>query len=196
MMMGVSVPALDFSMPRQLPTTGSVWEAPGVAQRTTARAATRRAVEILVMADGSWLMATLSDEPHRTGLPEWFSHQPFSHQPCRGQGCEVALTFFVCLSKNSMTAPRFGGTTSLWSPPGTSMYVNSVPSAFSFATMFRDPATFTVGSASPCTMISGTARMRSSESGAPWPESGAMAAQMSGYFGAMSHVPMPPIEWP
>ena len=36
----------------------------------------------------------------------------------------------------------------------------------------------------------------SSVAGAPDPENGAMAAQMSGYFGASFHVPMPPIEWP
>jgi phage shock protein A len=32
--------------------------------------------------------------------------------------------------------------------------------------------------------------------GLPFPEIGAIAAQMSGYFGATFHVPMPPIEWP
>ena len=45
-------------------------------------------------------------------------------------------------------------------------------------------------------MISGTLRIRSSVSGAPLPENGAIAAQMSGYFGAIFHVPMAPIEWP
>ena len=38
--------------------------------------------------------------------------------------------------------------------------------------------------------------MRSSVAGAPDPENGAIAAQMSGYFGAIFHVPIAPIEWP
>ena len=38
--------------------------------------------------------------------------------------------------------------------------------------------------------------MLSRVSGAPNPDNGAMAAQMSGYFGAIFHVPIPPIEWP
>ena len=36
--------------------------------------------------------------------------------------CEVALTLFLCALKNSKIAARFGATTSLWLPPGTSMY--------------------------------------------------------------------------
>ena len=62
--------------------------------------------------------------------------------------------------------------------------------------MVRDPDTFTVGSLSPWTMISGTLRIFSRVSGAPVPEMGAIAAHTSGYFGATFHVPMPPIEWP
>ena len=103
---------------------------------------------------------------------------------------------FRCASKKSRIAPMLGATTSLWSPPGTSMYRCSTPSSFSFATIVRDPLTGTVGSLSPCTTISGTVRIRSSVAGAPLPEIGAIAAQTSGYFGAIFHVPMAPIEWP
>ena len=120
----------------------------------------------------------------------------------------------------------FGATTSLCRPPGTSMYLNSLPISFNFATIVREPATLTVGSASPWTMTSGkTGTLTLNQmtvrqvfyqgqwfqvegqgydktgailgvAGAPLPENGAIAAQMSGYFGAIFQVPMAPIEWP
>ena len=48
----------------------------------------------------------------------------------------------------------------------------------------------------PWTTISGMCRKRSIVAGAPAPAMGPIAAQMSGYFAAIFHVPMPPIEWP
>ena len=42
-------------------------------------------------------------------------------QPSAATSLDVLLAGFLCASKNSITAARFGPTTSLWRPPGTSM---------------------------------------------------------------------------
>src|SRR5438309_10691447 len=95
------------------------------------------------------------------GYGSWTDHlhKPLANTHDECHGCEVAFAVFRCASKNSTIAGMFGATTSLCSPPGTSMYLSSAPSSFSFATIVRDPETATVGSASPWTMISGTLRI-------------------------------------
>src|SRR5438034_4253882 len=148
MTIGLSVPDDDLSVPRQLPTTGS---AGGAGRAGEAGGAGRAGVGVCpaarTMSDPVATRTTIIHAQQRRGMCGLLENrEPGTENP---HCCEVGFTVFRCASKNSTIAAMFGATTSLCSPPGTSMYLNSTPSSFSFATIVRDPETATVGSASP-----------------------------------------------
>src|SRR5262249_25083027 len=76
--------------------------------------------------------------------------------------------------------------------PGYSEYFGAAPACFRAAIILREKSTLTAVSASPWKHQHGMFLIFSAEPGSPPPQTGAMAAQRSGYLAARLQVPKPP----